>query len=153
VKRPDGLLPDRVRLDWLVGDVRGLLRLAAADLAAAGLVRDAIGTERALVERESVQTTALGAGIAIPHARTDRCDAPRFLAARLGMAIDFDSPDGIPVDLVFVLVGPTDDPAAHVKQLGRLARLLQRPGFAQALRTAPDEEAFRRVFELEAAAA
>ena len=153
MKSTDGIVLDRVRLGVLVSGVDELFRVVAAEMREAGLVDDADEAARALAGREAVQSTALGAGIAIPHARATCCGASRLFAVRLGMALDFGAPDGLPVDLVFVLLGPPGDPAAHVKLLARLARALGKPGVVQALRAAADEDAFRRVLEAEPAAA
>lgn len=139
--------PDLVRLGVLVDDPFELFRTLATELAAAGLVGDADRVAEALRAREAVHSTALGAGLAIPHARTPAAKSPRFVAARLGTAIEFDAPDGLPVDLVFLLVSPPSDPGEHVKQLARLARRIQDPEVVEALRRAPDEASFRRVLE------
>lgn len=139
--------PDLVRLGLLVVDPIELFRTLAAELHASGLVADPDAVAEALRAREAVHSTALGAGLAIPHARTAAADAPRFVAARLGMAIDFDAPDGLPVDLVFLLVSPPSDPGAHVKHLALLARRLQDPEVVEGLRRAPDEAGFRRTLE------
>lgn len=144
--------PDRVRLGLLVSSPDELFRTVAEDLHAAGLGGDPNEIARALAEREAVHSTAIGAGLAIPHARTSACDRSRFVAIRLGAALDFDSPDGIPVDLVFVLLGPPGDPGGHVRQLAALARCLQCEGVPDALRRAADEEAFRRALAGRAAA-
>jgi mannitol/fructose-specific phosphotransferase system IIA component (Ntr-type) len=141
------LRPDRVRLGLLVADSFELFRTLASELRAAGLVADADAVAEALRAREAVHSTAIGAGLAIPHARTAAASEPRFVAARLGMALDFDAPDGLPVDLVFLLVSPPSDPGAHVKQLALLARRLQDPQVVEALRRAPDEASFRRALE------
>lgn len=153
MKNSEGIVPDRVRLGVLVSGVEELFHVVAAELREAALVSDARGAARALAEREAVQSTALGEGIAIPHARATCCPESRLFAVRLGMALDFGAPDGIPVDLVFVLLGPPGDPSAHVKQLARLARILGKPGVVPALRAASDEGSFRRILEAEPAAA
>ena len=139
--------PDLVRLGLLVSDPLELFRILAAELAAAGLVADPDAVAEALRAREAVHSTALGAGLAIPHARCPAAKVSRFVAARLGASIDFDAPDGLPVDLVFLLVSPPSDPGEHVKQLARLARRIQDPEVVEALRRAGDEASFRRALD------
>lgn len=135
--------PDLVRLGLFAADSFELFRTLASELHAAGLVVDADAVAEALRAREAVHSTAIGGGLALPHARTAATKEPRFVAARLGMALDLGAADGLPVDLVFLLVSPVD-PGAHVKQLALLARRLQDPEVVEALRRAPDEAGFRR---------
>ena len=59
--------------------------------------------------------------------------------------VDFDSLDGRPVDLFFMLLGSEAAAGAHVKALGRISRVLRRPGLREALRAAPDAAAFVRI--------
>ncbi len=104
---------------------------------------------RSLLEREAVASTALGGGIALPHARTPASPEATMAVARLVPAVDFRAPDGAPVDLVFLLVGPPEAPGEHVRILARVARLAQRPSVLEDLRAARDDDRFRAVLERE----
>lgn len=143
----------RGRVGLEATDIPSVLTAAARDLAEAGRVTDAGATARALVEREAVHSTAVGAGVAIPHARTPACREAGLVVMTLAAALDFGAPDGVPVDLVFVMVSPPDDPTEHVGHLARIARLLREPGFADGLRRASGgDELVRALERLEAAA-
>jgi len=92
-------------------------------------------------ERESVLSTGIGLGVAIPHAR---CSAVQELGLVGGVAaepIPYDSIDGDPVRLVFLIVGPEASAGLHVKILSRIARLVRRDTVRQQLVEAktPDE--------------
>ena len=92
-------------------------------------------------ERESVLSTGIGLGVAIPHAR---CSAVRELVVVGGVAaapIPYDSIDGEPVRLFFLIVGPEASAGLHVKILSRIARLVRRDAVRQQLVEAktPDE--------------
>jgi PTS system nitrogen regulatory IIA component len=97
--------------------------------------------------REEVSSTAMGRGIALPHARCSACDELIVCAVRLERAMEFDAPDGDPVDLVFLILGPEEPPGEHVALLGKIARLVSLPGALDALRRAPDEPSLRTLLE------
>lgn len=91
---------------------------------------------RALQERETLGPTAMGHGVAIPHARLAELTEVRGLFVRLAKPIDFDSVDRQPVDLVFVLLAPEKAGAAHLKALARVSRALRDPQICAKLRAA-----------------
>lgn len=99
----------------------------------------------ALREREALGSTGIGRGVAIPHARGAMFHEPRGAFLRLTRAIDFPSPDGQPVDLVFALCAPEDAPDAHLQHLAGIAERFADPAFLDALRDAPDVTALRNV--------
>lgn len=78
-----------------------------------------------LLERERLGSTGVGKGVAIPHARIDGLDRIVGLFARLASPVEFDSVDDQPVDIVFMLLAPTDAGADHLKALARISRLLR----------------------------
>ena len=94
-----------------------------------------------LMARESLGSTAIGLGLAIPHAK---CDAVTKLVAAFGLSkkgIDFDSLDGEPVYIFFLLVAPQDSAGPHLKALARISRLLKDKYFRDALRSCQQAEA------------
>ena len=99
----------------------------------------------ALKEREALLSTGIGDGIAIPHAKTPLVDRLLLAAGTTPEPVDYDALDGRPADLFFMLLGPEAAAGAHVRALGRISRVLRRPGLCAALRAAPDAAAFSRV--------
>ena len=95
----------------------------------------------ALFAREKLGSTGLGKGIAIPHCRINNCT--HALGALLTMAepVDFDAPDGQPVDILFVLLVPEGANEEHLKILSGLARRLNDDAFCAALRDCETDEA------------
>ena len=73
-----------------------------------------------LWEREKLSSTGVGHGIAIPHARMGKLERIVGVFAHLDEAVDFESIDEAPVDLVFALLTPTDAGADHLKALARV---------------------------------
>ena len=146
IKAP-ALRLDRVLLDVEAADCSEALRRITDDLAASGLARNPAGLHEALAARERTLTTALGGGIAIPHARVAGLDRPLLAFARLKHPIPMGAADGSPVDLIIAIVSPVDEPGEHVKLLASLARRLQDPACLEVLRSARDAAAVRAAFE------
>jgi PTS system nitrogen regulatory IIA component len=78
-----------------------------------------------LTERERLGSTGFGGGIAIPHAKLDSLDRVCGAVLLLAEPIAFDAIDEAPVDIVFMLLSPTDSGAEHLKTLARVSRLLR----------------------------
>jgi PTS system nitrogen regulatory IIA component len=144
----DALLnPERVELVEAALDRDAVIRLAARLLARAvdghGLPQGDLA-ER-LHERERLASTGLGHGVAIPHGRCGALDHPRGAFLRLAAPIDFDAPDGRPVDLVFAMVVPEQAVAGHLAQLAEIAERFSDAGFRDALRSAGDQRELARL--------
>ena len=91
-----------------------------------------------LWEREKLSSTGVGHGIAIPHARMAKLERIVGVFAHLDGAVDFESIDEAPVDLVFALLTPVDAGADHLKALARVSRLMRNATFCEKLRAAND---------------
>lgn len=102
-----------------------------------------------LMEREKLGTTAMGDGIAIPHARPEGIDRLYVSFGRSRVGVDFESVDGEPTCLFFVLVAPKREGNAHLLALARLSRLLSRDEFRQRLLEVGDAAELFRVLEEE----
>ncbi len=99
----------------------------------------------AVLQRERLGSTGVGQGVAIPHARLAGIDEVVGVLARLRSPVDFESIDGRPADLIFMLIAPEDAGAEHLKALARVSRLLRREDVRQRLRAAPDADAIHAV--------
>jgi PTS system nitrogen regulatory IIA component len=131
------LSPDAVVLNLEAGSKRQVLQVLAERVAEAhGL--EAGPVLDALLEREKLGTTGIGAGLAIPHAKLEGLDRLVGVFARLRTPVGFDSLDDEPVDLVFLLLAPTDAAAEHLKALARVARVFRDEALCTALRQAVD---------------
>ncbi|MEM8590661.1 MAG: PTS IIA-like nitrogen regulatory protein PtsN [Pseudomonadota bacterium] len=87
-----------------------------------------------LLERERLGTTGVGRGIAIPHGKLPDLNKVYGIFAKLREPVDFDSVDDQPVDLIFLLLAPTEAGADHLKALARVARLLRNDDLCRKLR-------------------
>jgi PTS system nitrogen regulatory IIA component len=99
---------------------------------------DAEVLRRTLEEREQLASTAIGDGIAIPHGKLDTIDRLVGALGRSVAGLAFDSIDGKPTYLVFMLVAPANSAGIHLKALARLSRLFRDVGFRQRLFEAAD---------------
>jgi len=100
--------------------IRELARPAAE---AAGLAADVVA--KAVVAREQIMGTSLGVEIAVPHARLEGVSRPILVVGHSRQGIDFDSPDGRPTRLVFLLLTPEQEMSAQVQIMGQIARLFK----------------------------
>ncbi len=95
----------------------------------------------ALEERERLNSTALGDGVAIPHGKLPGIRRVFAAFGRSRQGVDFQSLDGKPTHLFFLLAAPEDSAGAHLKALARISRLLKDAGFRSRLLDAPDAHA------------
>jgi PTS system nitrogen regulatory IIA component len=99
----------------------------------------------ALQARENLGSTGLSKGFALPHARLDVLSRYFALFARLVRSIDFASVDGLPVDLVIVLLSPANGSNQHLATLATLSRPLRNEALMQRLRQATDATALHEL--------
>jgi PTS system nitrogen regulatory IIA component len=136
----DLLTIDRVDADLFVANKKALFQqlgtLAARKL---GLAPKTVVA--ALTEREKLGSTGFGGGVAVPHGRIEGLPGEFGLFVRLTQPIDFQSVDGLPVDLVFLLLSPPDAGADHLKALASVSRALRNRETVAKLRGARSRDA------------
>lgn len=94
----------------------------------------------ALFAREKLGSTGLGQGVAIPHGRIKNLKEPLGALIRLASPVPFESPDGQPVSLLFVLLVPEAATERHLQLLSELAQMFSDRALREKLRTAPDAD-------------
>ncbi len=150
MKLTDILISEACVVDMQAKTKKEALRELAAGLAASVEGLEAAELLDMLLEREKLGTTAMGDGIAIPHARVESLD--RLLASfgRSRNGVDFDSVDGKRTHLFFLLVAPGTEGSTHLLTLARLSRFLTQPEFrAKLLEVEAIEDLFGAVEEEE----
>jgi PTS system nitrogen regulatory IIA component len=98
-----------------------------------------------VLQRERLGSTGLGRGTAIPHVESRSLKSVVCLFARLNKPIEFDSLDGEPVDLIFLLLAPEHASGDHLKALARISRLLREPSAIERVRASKDGAAIYAV--------
>lgn len=100
------------------------------------LVKNTGKTVEAIIKREGTGSTGIGQGVAIPHAKSG--DVSKIVAS-LGISkpgVDFDSLDGEPVYIIFLMVAPPESISEHLQAIAKISRLLKDKFFRQSLRDA-----------------
>lgn len=112
------------------------IRLLAEKAAAAGRVSDIDGFQQAILHREDEYSTGMGFGVAIPHGKTNAVVEPILMFATV-KPMDWQSLDGEPIDMIFLIGVPADDASTlHLKILANLSRRLMKEPFRDSLRAA-----------------
>jgi PTS system nitrogen regulatory IIA component len=101
------------------------------------------------MEREKLGSTGIGSGVAIPHGKIANLDHIVAAFGRSKAGIDFDSQDGEPTYLFFVLVAPENTAGLHLKALAKLSRLLKDSNFRDRLMKVPDAKAIYQIISEE----
>jgi len=103
--------------------------------------------KEAVLKRESLSTTGIGEGIAIPHAKTKAVREPGLAAMVIKDGLDFDSLDGEPAKLFFLIAAPEGEANLHLDVLARLSMMLMNPDFKEALLNANSKEEFLKLID------
>lgn len=157
--RPDLILPDvravdkQAVLDELATHMAKSLAAAPASgqpaqstppaSSAPAIDREAL--LRVLVERERLASTAIGEGVAIPHGKLATVNRLVGCIGRSVAGVNFDSMDGRPTHIFFVLIAPENSTGIHLKALARISRLFKDPEFRTRIMQAKDGAEMYRV--------
>jgi fructose-specific phosphotransferase system IIA component len=136
-------LPERTREDALARIVHAV--------AEKGFIKNEKEVLARLMERENIQSTAVGNGIAIPHCFTDEVPDLIIAVARSKAGLEFDSFDGKPTQVVFLLMGNRQEHSLHLKALARIARLIKSTSFIEKIVASVTVQDMVTVFEQEEA--
>lgn len=101
----------------------------------------------ALFAREKLGSTGLGQGIAIPHGRIKGLKEAIGAFFRLTTPVPYEAPDGLPVNMLFVMLVPEAASERHLQLLSELAQMFSDRAFREALAAAPDAATIHRSFE------
>lgn len=139
------LFPERIRIHLDIDDKGGVFAEAGRIFAGnAGL--EGVRVAESLAARESLGSTALGQGVAFPHARIKGLRQPLAAYMRLRQPIPFDAPDGNPVEELFVLLVPQQATEAHLLLLAEVAQMFGDLYFHDHLRRQKDAAGVYQAF-------
>ena len=114
---------------------------------ASGNIKDPAAYKQGILAREAEFSTAVGDGIAIPHAKVAAVKKPGLAAMTVPGGVDWNAPDGAPADLMFMIAAPDGEANTHLEMLANLSAMLMHADFANALRAAKTPEAFLKVID------
>lgn len=112
-----------------------------------GRLTDKAGYKEGILAREALGSTAVGEGIAIPHAKVAAVKEPGLAAITVPDGVDYEAFDGSPANLIFMIAAPDGEADTHLEALSKLSTLLMTPGFKDALIGAETKEAFLKVID------
>lgn len=112
-----------------------------------GKIKDEESYRRQVYAREEESTTGIGEGIAIPHGKGDAVNRPGLAAMVVKDGVDFDSLDGEPVTLIFLIAAPNTRDNIHLDVLSKLSMLMMDEEFTKALRNAASVEEFLQIID------
>ncbi len=145
----DLLTPARIRVPLHATDKEGVLR----ELVALAAVSNGSSSDEvlgAILEREKQFPTGIGYGVAVPHGKTPALSSLVVVAGTTPVPVPYETIDGEPVRLFFLLAGPESAAGAHVKALSRISRLVRRePVRGKLLGARTSEEFYRALCEAE----
>lgn len=151
MKIMDFLDPEAISTDLQATDKESIIRELVDLLISSGAVnsRDRDKIISILMDRESLGSTGVGQGIGIPHGKTN---SVKKLVASLGISkkgVNFDSLDGEPVYIIFLLLAPEDSAGPHLKALAKISRLLKDKYFRETLKAAVDNKSVIKIINQE----
>lgn len=139
----DLLKPECIQIGGAASSKGDAIHQLVGLMAKGGNVLDESAYERAVLAREADFSTGMDGGIAIPHAKTSAVSAPGLAAMTVPAGVDFNSTDGRPATLLFLIAAPDGEADVHLQVLSRLAMLLTDQDFCAQLRAAKTVQQFR----------
>ncbi|MDZ7374103.1 MAG: PTS sugar transporter subunit IIA [candidate division KSB1 bacterium] len=134
---------DLILLDLKAENKADAIRKLIDLLQERGIVKDPDDFFREVMEREKLGTTAVGHGVALPHARTDKLNEIIVAVGRCPEGVDFGAEDGQPVHMIFLIGTPPSEVNRYLKLLAGLSRLLRQQEVRDAIMSASKESEIR----------
>ncbi len=136
-----------ISLNAAPADKKETLDLAVELMAKSGKLSDVEKYRTQVYAREEESTTGIGEGIAIPHGKCDAVKAPGLAAMVIKNGVDYDSLDGEPVTLLFLIAAPNTKDNVHLDVLSKLSVMLMDENFTASLRNAKSVEEFLQIID------
>ncbi|MHC5250594.1 PTS sugar transporter subunit IIA [Enterococcus sp. HY326] len=141
------LKPAFINFELTSQDKEAAIRELANTFVTEGVVKNESVYLKAVMQREAESTTGIGFGVAIPHGKSLAVTKPSLAFGRSLPGISYDSMDGKPVHLIFLIAVPKASNDEHLRILSKLSRKLMHEDIRQKLLTATDAEEIYQIFE------
>ena len=139
--------PESIDLNAAPKDKNDTIRQAVALMAKSGNISNIEAYTKQVMAREEESTTGVGEGIAIPHGKCDAVTRPGLAAMIIRDGVDYDSLDGEPVNVLFLIAAPNTKDNVHLDVLSKLSVLLMDEDFTAALKAAKTTDEFLKVID------
>ncbi len=147
----DLLKADAIQLGAQVSSKSAAIDTLVALHEKSGNLKDAAAYKEGILKREEMGTTAIGMEVAIPHAKSEAVKAPALAAITVPNGVDYESPDGAPCKLIF-MIAATMDGDVHLEVLARLMQMLMHEDFTAKLKAAQTPKEFLDIIDKQEAA-
>lgn len=148
MKISDMLDEDHILVDLKARDKKAVLEELAGVITSHDSSLEKSSLVKVLMEREKLGSTGIGDGVAIPHGKVPGVEQPIISFGRSRKGLDFDSMDGTPAFLFFLLVAPENSASIHLKALARIAKILKNSSFRKMLMDASTkQEIYRTIIQ------
>lgn len=145
-----GLLTEsHIFFDLKPGDKKHILEEFVTGLKNRGFIKDDKTILNELLNRESLGSTGLEKGIAVPHALTDKIRGPLLALALIKRGVDFEAVDRMPTYVILLLLGNKNNPGYQLKVLAHICRLVKETGVVEKIRKAESASDVCAIFEEE----
>ena len=124
MKLIDVLKTDYIKLPLDSEQKEDVIRELITVLKGQDIFNDSKAIFHSVIEREKIMSTGVGREVAIPHCKIKDCQKFAIALGITHKGIDFNAIDGKPVKIIFLLVGPEDNPGMHIRLLSRISRLI-----------------------------
>ena len=136
-----------ISLNAAPADKSQTLDAAVSLMTRSGKINDEEAYRKQVYAREEESTTGIGEGIAIPHGKCDAVEKPGLASMVIPGGVDFDSLDGEPVTLLFLIAAPNTEDNVHLDVLSKLSMMLMDEDFTKSLRAAKTPEEFLAIID------
>lgn len=143
------LKKNHIFLDLEPGDKKDVLEVFISKLKEKDIINDAKLILNKLLERETLCSTGLEKGIAVPHTLTDQVDEPLLALAVVKKGMTYESVDQMPTYVLLLILGNTNKPGVQLKILAHICRLVKETDIVEKIRKVESSEEICRIFEEE----
>lgn len=143
------LKKDHIFLDLESGDKKDVLEDFIQKLKGRGVINDAQLILDKLLERETLCSTGLEKGIAVPHTLMDQVDEPLLALAVIKKGMTYESVDQMPTYVLLLILGNTNKPGAQLKILAHICRLVKETDIVEKIKKVESPDEICRIFEEE----
>lgn len=147
MKLTEILSPKCVRVPLTATDKTGAITELVDLLAEHGCISDRDQVLAAVLKRERTASTGIGRGLAVPHGKSAGCSELVMALGKPSPPMEFESKDGLPVEIVVLLASPPDKTGPHIQALARISRLMLMDSFRVALADATTADQLWSIIE------